>query len=138
MIQFMPGAKVYLACRPVSMRYDFDGLSAKVANVLRADPFSGYLLLFRSKRDDYLKILYRDGSGFCQNQPPRWILDKNLVGSWLGSRPPSLELIAATSSPASRTLPGLNSKRFASSSSNRCRHYRNQKSDPLCLFHGMY
>ena len=40
-------------------------LSAKVANVLHADPFSGHLFLFRSKRGDYLKILYWDGSGFC-------------------------------------------------------------------------
>lgn len=65
MIQFAPGTKVYLACCPVSMRYGFDGLSAKVANVLRADPFSGHLFLFRSKRGDYLKLLYWDGSGFC-------------------------------------------------------------------------
>ena len=34
MIQVAPGTKVHLACRPVSMRYGFDGLSAKVASVL--------------------------------------------------------------------------------------------------------
>jgi hypothetical protein len=49
-IQVAPGTKVYLACRPVSMRYGFDGLAAQVANVLNADPFSGHLFLFRSKR----------------------------------------------------------------------------------------
>lgn len=65
MIQVAPGTKVYLASRPVSMRYGFDGLRAKVANVLQADPFSGHLFLFRSKRADYLKILYWDGSGSC-------------------------------------------------------------------------
>ena len=65
MIQVAPGTKVYLACRPVSMRYGFDGLSAKVASVLALDPFSGHLFLFRSKRGDYLKILYWDGSGLC-------------------------------------------------------------------------
>ena len=65
MIQVAPGTKVHLACRPVSMRYGFDGLSAKVAAVLAGDPFSGHLFLFRSKRGDYLKILYRDGSGPC-------------------------------------------------------------------------
>ena len=37
MIQVAPGTKVYLACRPVSMRYGFDGLSAKVASVLARD-----------------------------------------------------------------------------------------------------
>ena len=45
MIQVAPGTKVYLACRPVSMRYGFDGLSAKVASVLARDPFSGHLFL---------------------------------------------------------------------------------------------
>jgi IS66 Orf2 like protein len=39
MIQVMPGTKVYLACRPVSMRYGFDGLAAQVKQVLAADPF---------------------------------------------------------------------------------------------------
>ena len=38
MIQVMPGTKVYLACRPVSMRYGFDGLAAQVKQVLAADP----------------------------------------------------------------------------------------------------
>ena len=65
MIQVAPGTKVYLGCRPVSMRYGFDGLAAQVAHVLQADPFSGHLFLFRSKRADYLKILYYDGTGLC-------------------------------------------------------------------------
>jgi transposase len=64
-IQVAPGTKVYLACRPVSMRYGFDGLAAQVTHVLRADPFSGHLFLFRSKRADHLKILYYDGTGLC-------------------------------------------------------------------------
>ena len=34
------------------MRYGFDGLSAKVVEVLRGDPFSGHLFIFRSKRGD--------------------------------------------------------------------------------------
>ena len=65
MIPVAPGTKVYLACRPVSMRYGFDGLAAQVAHVLHADPFSGHLFLFRSKRADYLKILHYDGTGLC-------------------------------------------------------------------------
>ena len=65
MIQVMPGTKVSLACRPVSTRYGFDGLAAQVKQVLAADPFSGHLFLFRSKRADYLKILYYDGTGLC-------------------------------------------------------------------------
>jgi transposase len=65
MIQVAPGTKVYLCCKPVSMRKGFDGLSAEVASVLRFDPFSGHLFIFRGKRGDYVKVLYWDGSGLC-------------------------------------------------------------------------
>jgi transposase len=50
MIPMIPGTKVYLACHPVSMRLGFDGLAARVAQVLDGDPFSGHLFLFRAKR----------------------------------------------------------------------------------------
>jgi IS66 Orf2 like protein len=65
MLQVASGTKVHLALRPLSMRYGFDGLSARVASILQQDPFSGHLFLFRSKRGDYLKILHWDGSGLC-------------------------------------------------------------------------
>jgi transposase len=39
MIPMVPGTKVYLACHPVSMRLGFDGLAARVAQVLDDDPF---------------------------------------------------------------------------------------------------
>ena len=50
MISVAPGTKVYLACQPVSMRLGFDGLAARVSQLLLADPFSGHLFLFRAKR----------------------------------------------------------------------------------------
>lgn len=65
MIQVAPGTKVYLACRPVSMRYGFDGLAAQVANVLAADPYCGHVFVFRGKRADYFKVLHWDGNGLC-------------------------------------------------------------------------
>jgi transposase len=65
MIQIAPGARVYLACRPVDMRRGFDGLAADVAKALQADPFSGSVFVFKGKRGDYLKILTWDGSGLC-------------------------------------------------------------------------
>jgi transposase len=64
-INLAPGTKVYLACRPIDLRNGFDGLAAKVQQVIGADPFSGHLFLFRGKRGDYLKALYWDGSGLC-------------------------------------------------------------------------
>ncbi|MBA4062573.1 MAG: hypothetical protein C0501_02480 [Isosphaera sp.] len=59
------GTQVWLACRPTDMRKGFDSLATHVKEVLRADPFSGHLFMFRGKRGDYLKLLYWDGSGLC-------------------------------------------------------------------------
>jgi transposase len=64
-ISLAPGTKVFLACRPVDLRNGFDGLAAKVQQMIGADPFSGQLFLFRGKRGDYLKALYWDGTGLC-------------------------------------------------------------------------
>jgi transposase len=65
MLRVAPGVKVYLACQPVDMRRGFDGLSADVARILAADPYSGAAFVFRGKRGDYVKILTWDGSGLC-------------------------------------------------------------------------
>lgn len=65
MIQVAAGTRVYLACQPVDLRKGFDGLAAQVVTVLKDDPISGHLFLFRGKRGDYLKLLYWDGSGLC-------------------------------------------------------------------------
>jgi transposase len=65
MIGLASGTKVFLACRPIDLRNGFDGLAAKVQQMIGADPFSGHLFLFRGKRGDYLKAIYWDGSGLC-------------------------------------------------------------------------
>ena len=50
MISLAPGTKVFLACAPVDLRNGFDGLAAKVQQVIGADPFGGQLFIFRGKR----------------------------------------------------------------------------------------
>jgi transposase len=65
MMQLPAGTQVWLACRPTDLRKGFNGLAALVADVLRTDPYSGHLFVFRGKRGDYLKVLYWDGSGLC-------------------------------------------------------------------------
>jgi transposase len=57
MMHLPPGTKVYLACRPTDMRKGFNGLTAEVANALRADPYSGHMFVFRGKRGDYVRIV---------------------------------------------------------------------------------
>jgi transposase len=60
-----PGTQVYLFCSAIDLRKGFNGLAALVSNVLRNDPYSGHLFVFRGKRGDYFKCLYWDGTGLC-------------------------------------------------------------------------
>jgi transposase len=57
------GTKILLASRPVDFRKGAHSLAALGAEVLDADPFSGAVLVFRSRRADRIKILVWDGSG---------------------------------------------------------------------------
>ena len=58
MIALPPGTKVFLASQPIDLRAGFDGLAAKAQQIIGADPFSGHVFIFRSKRGHYLKGLY--------------------------------------------------------------------------------
>jgi transposase len=60
-----PAVRVYVAIEPVDIRKAFDGLSAAVREVLRENPLSGHLFVFRNRRGDRLKILFWDRSGYC-------------------------------------------------------------------------
>ena len=57
------GARVLLATKPVDFRRGAHALAALAAAELGTDPFSGAVLVFRSKRADRVKILAWDGSG---------------------------------------------------------------------------
>lgn len=57
------GARILLATKPVDFRKGARSLAALAAEMLGADPFSGAVLVFRSRRADRIKILVWDGSG---------------------------------------------------------------------------
>lgn len=59
------GARVYLVTAPCDMRKGINGLAGQVQSVLKTDPYSGALFLFRGKAGDQLKILAWDGTGMC-------------------------------------------------------------------------
>lgn len=61
----MPSHKISIvvATRPVDFRKGHDGLAAQVTSVLRKDPFTGTVFVFRAKRADRMKILFWDGTG---------------------------------------------------------------------------
>jgi transposase len=59
----MVTVRILVATQPVDFRKGHDGLAALVQSVLKEDPFTGTMFLFRAKRADRLKILFWDGSG---------------------------------------------------------------------------
>jgi len=63
MISAPAAARVLIATRPVDFRKGAHSLAALAAEVLREDPFSGVIIVFRAKRADRLKILVWDTSG---------------------------------------------------------------------------
>ena len=65
MIHFAHGLKVFICTEPTDMRRSFDGLSGMVQSVLKADPLSGHLFLFRNRARDSIKILYWDRDGLA-------------------------------------------------------------------------
>ncbi len=63
MINLPAGVRILLAAQPVDFRKGAHGLAALAQEVLSEDPFSGAVIVYRSKRADRVKILLWDGSG---------------------------------------------------------------------------
>jgi transposase len=58
-----PGpVRVLVATKPVDFRKGMNGLAAVVQEQLKADPFSGTIYCFRSKRADRVKLVFWDGT----------------------------------------------------------------------------
>lgn len=61
-----PGVKVHLALGYTDIRKGIDGIAVLVQGVLRQNPFSGHLFVFRGHtRADLIKVIYWDGAGQC-------------------------------------------------------------------------
>ena len=65
MLSFPAALKIYLATSPADMRKSHDGLAALVEHVLKENPLSGHLFVFRNKSGDRLKLLYWDRDGYA-------------------------------------------------------------------------
>ena len=52
-----------VATKPVDFRKGAEGLAALVRDMIRADPFSGVVYVFRAKRVDRVKLIFWDGTG---------------------------------------------------------------------------
>lgn len=60
-----PSMRVFVATKPMDLRHSFDRLASCVEELLRQDPLSGHLFVFRNRPGDRVKILYWDRTGYC-------------------------------------------------------------------------
>jgi transposase len=70
-IQITPQMRILVAVEAVDGRKGIDSLARLCQERLQADPFSGCLFIFRSRRATAIRILVYDGQGF-------WLAQKRL------------------------------------------------------------
>src|SRR6516225_5832164 len=71
MLQITPQMRILVAVEAVDFRKGIDSLAELCRAKLNADPFSGSVFVFRSRRATSIKILVYDGQGF-------WLATKRL------------------------------------------------------------
>ncbi len=71
MIQITPHMRILVAVEPADFRCGIDGLARRCREVLRSDPMSGAVFVFRNRRKQAIKALIYDGQGF-------WLCHKRL------------------------------------------------------------
>jgi len=71
LIQITPQLRILVAVEAIDGRKGIDSLAQLCREKLNADPFSGCLFIFRSRRGTAIKILAYDGQGF-------WLATKRL------------------------------------------------------------
>jgi transposase len=71
MIQLTPQMRIVVAIAPADFRRGIDGLARLCKEVLKQDPFAGWVFVFRNQRATAVKILVYDGQGF-------WLCHKRL------------------------------------------------------------
>ena len=71
MLQIVPQMTIYVAHQHLDFRKGIDGLAGYCRGVLREDPYSGAIFVFRNRKRTALKLLVYDGQGF-------WLCHKRL------------------------------------------------------------
>jgi transposase len=100
-IQITPQMRILLAVEAVDFRKGIDSLARLCQERLGADPFSGWLFVFRNRRARALKILVYDGQGF-------WLAQKRLSRGrfrWWPTSATAAGMVLDASPPAIRPRP---------------------------------
>jgi transposase len=71
LIQLAPQLRILVAIEAIDARKGIDSLAQLCREKLSADPFSGCVFIFRSRRGTAIKLLCYDGQGF-------WLATKRL------------------------------------------------------------
>lgn len=79
MLQLTPQMRILVAVEAVDFRKGIDALAALCRQKLEADPFSGWVFVFRSRSATSIKVLVYDGQGFWLAQKR---LSKGRFGWW--------------------------------------------------------
>lgn len=66
MIPVSFGTRVWLAAGGTDMPKGSAGLAALTEKILRLDPYSGHLFVFRGRRGDLIKVIW------WSSHPPSW------------------------------------------------------------------
>ena len=64
MIQIAPQIRILVAVEAIDGRKGIDAIAQLCREKLNADPFSGYLFIFRTRRGTAIRVLRYDGQGF--------------------------------------------------------------------------
>ena len=65
MLSLPPSVKVFAAVGPVDMRKGVDALASVVRHVIRQEPMSNHLFVFRGRRGHMLRVLFWDRNGWA-------------------------------------------------------------------------
>lgn len=76
---------IYLYLEPTDMRKSIDGLNLMVVDLLKQNPQSGHVFLFRNRRGDKLKLLHYEQNCFSlwyrRLEKGKYIFPRNAAGT---------------------------------------------------------
>ena len=104
MIQIAPQMRIMAAIEPADFRRGIDGLARLCKDVLKHDPFNGWVFVFRNRSATALKVLVYDGQGFwlCHKRLSKghfrwWPASKNVATKTLAAH--QLQVLLAAGDP---------------------------------------